>query len=147
MERSLVLIKPDGVQRGLIGEIITRLEKKGLIIAGAKLIHMSSDLAERHYSEHKGKPFFKDLVDFITSGPVLAMVWEGKSAVTAVRTIMGATNPLYSMPGTIRGDYGLDIEKNIMHSSDSPESASQEISLFFSAGEILTYPKSGQEWI
>lgn len=147
MERTFSMVKPDGVQRGLIGEIITRFEQRGIKLVALKLMQITSALAAEHYSEHIGKAFFDDLVDFITSGPVVAMVLEGENAVAMVRAMMGATNPQESAPGTIRGDYGMTINKNIIHGSDSPVSAAREIDLFFSADEIISYPKAGDSWI
>ena len=131
MEKTFVAIKPDGVQRGLIGKIISRLEKKGLKLVAMKFILVTNELAQKHYGEHKEKPFFKNLVGFITSGPVVAMVWEGKNAINTVRKMMGKTNPLDAEDGTIRGDYGIDIGRNVVHSSDGPQSAEKEINLFF----------------
>ena len=131
MEETLVLIKPDGVKRQICGEILTRYERKGLIIKAMKLLQTPKELAEEHYAEHKDKPFFGELVDFITSGPVLAFVLAGKNAVTSVRTINGATNPLDATPGSIRGDYALTMDANVVHASDSPESAAREVSLWF----------------
>ncbi|XEC93851.1 nucleoside-diphosphate kinase [Paenibacillus tarimensis] len=131
MERTFVMVKPDGVKRGLIGEIVARFEKRGFRLAGAKLMAVSRELAERHYIEHKERPFFGELVDFITSGDVFAMVWEGKDAVKIARSMIGKTNPADADPGTIRGDYALTVESNIIHGSDSPESAEREIGLFF----------------
>lgn len=129
--RTLVLVKPDGVQRGLIGEIISRLEKKGLKIAALRMLRMDAAMARRHYAVHEGKPFFGDLVEFITSGPIVAAIVEGEKAVEVVRTMMGDTDPKKSAPGTIRGDFGLDIGQNLIHGSDSDENAQKEISLFF----------------
>jgi nucleoside-diphosphate kinase len=129
--RTLVLVKPDGVRRGLIGEIISRMEKKGLRIAALRMLQMDEALARRHYAVHEGKPFFNDLVDFITSGPVVAMLLEGERAVDVVRTMMGDTDPKKSAPGTIRGDFGMDIGQNLIHGSDSDENARKEIDLFF----------------
>jgi len=140
MERSLVLVKPDAMQRGLAGEIISRLERKGLKIAAMKMLHMDKDLAQRHYAIHKGKTFFDDLVNFITSSPVIAIIFQGEAAVEIVRQTMGETDPAKAHPGTIRGDLGLDIGHNLIHGSDSPENASAEIALFFSAEEIFDYP-------
>ena len=131
MERTLVLIKPDGVDRGLIGEILSRFEKKGLKIVGLQMLKMDHSLAERHYAEHKDQPFFGGVVDFMTSSPIVAAIIEGEEAVVAVRNLMGATNPLQSPPGTIRGDYGLTTSHNLIHGSDSLESAKREIELFF----------------
>ena len=131
MEETLVLIKPDGVKRQICGEILTRYERKGLIIKAMKLLQTPKELAEEHYAEHKDKPFFGELVDFITSGPVLAFVLAGKNAVTSVRTINGATNPVDATPGSIRGDYALTMDSNVVHASDSVESAVREIQLWF----------------
>ena len=147
MEQTLVLVKPDGVQRGLIGEIISRLERRGLKLAALKMMQVDQALAQQHYGEHAQRPFFRGLVDFITSAPVVAMVWEADNAVEVVRTTMGETQPAASSPGTIRGDLALDIGRNLIHGSDSPESAKREISLFFSPGEILEYRRSTDSWI
>tara|TARA_Y100000588_G_C14006919_1_gene818191 strand:+ start:38 stop:487 length:450 start_codon:yes stop_codon:yes gene_type:complete len=147
MERTLVLVKPDGVQRGLIGEVISRLEKRGLKLVGMKLMQVDDALARQHYGEHVDRPFFGGLVEFITSAPVVAMAWEADNAVEAVRNTMGQTNPTTSPPGTIRGDLGLDIGRNLVHGSDSPESAQRELALFFGAGEILDYSRSNDSWI
>jgi nucleoside-diphosphate kinase len=130
-QRTLVLVKPDGVKKGLIGEIISRLEKKGLKIAAMRMLRMDKTLARRHYAVHKGKPFFVGLVDFITSGPIVAVVVEGEKSVEVVRKLMGETDPVKAAPGTIRGDYGLDIGENLIHGSDSEENAQKEIALFF----------------
>lgn len=131
MEETLVLIKPDGVKRQICGEILTHYERKGLIIKAMKLLQTPKELAEEHYAEHKDKPFFGELVDFITSGPVLAFVLAGKNAVTSVRTINGATNPVDATPGSIRGDYALTMDSNVVHASDSVDSAAREIHLWF----------------
>jgi len=139
VQKTLVLIKPDAVQRGLVGEIVSRLERKELKIAALKMLQMDKALAKRHYAIHKGKPFFSSLVDFITSGPIVAIVIEGSNAVEATRRIMGETDPLKAAPGTIRGDFGSEIEQNLIHGSDSEENAKQEISLFFSDKELLCY--------
>ena len=147
MERTLVLVKPDGVQRGLIGEVINRLEQLGLKLVGMKLMEVDDALARQHYGEHVDRPFFGGLVEFITSAPVVAMAWEADNAVEAVRNTMGQTNPTSSPPGTIRGDLGLDIGRNLVHGSDSPESAQRELSLFFSDGELLDYTRSNDPWI
>jgi len=147
MDRTLVLVKPDGVQRGLIGEIISRLERRGLKIVGMKLMHVSEELANRHYGEHEGKPFFAGLVGFITSGPIVAMAIEGNNVVGLVRTTVGETNPADSAPGTIRGDLGVDIGRNLIHGSDSDESAKRELSLFFTEGELLDYSRVTDPWI
>ncbi|EIT86591.1 nucleoside diphosphate kinase [Fictibacillus macauensis ZFHKF-1] len=132
MEKTFLMVKPDGVERKLIGEIVTRFEKKGFQLVGAKLMTISRDLAENHYGEHKERPFFGELVDFITSGPVFAMVWEGENVISVARNMMGKTNPADAAPGTIRGDYATQMSNNIIHGSDSPESALREIGLFFS---------------
>ena len=147
MERTLVLVKRDGVQRGLIGEVINRLEHRGLKLVGMKLMEVDDALARQHYGEHVDRPFFGGLVEFITSAPVVAMAWEADNAVEAVRNTMGQTNPTSSPPGTIRGDLGLDIGRNLVHGSDSPESAQRELSLFFSDGELLDYTRSNDPWI
>ena len=147
MERTLVLVKPDGVQRGLIGEIVGRLEKRGLKLVGMKLLQVDEGLAHRHYGEHVDRPFFPGLVSFITSGPVVAMAWEANNAVEIVRSTMGPTNPVAAVPGTIRGDFGVDIGRNLIHGSDSTESAERELALFFQPGEILSYGRSNDEWI
>jgi nucleoside-diphosphate kinase len=137
VERTLVLVKPDAMQRALAGEIVGRLEGRGLALRGAKLVLVDRSLAEQHYAEHAEKPFYGELVDFITSGPTLALVVEGESAISVVRTTMGATNPTDSAPGTIRGDLALAMPDNLVHGSDSPESAEREIGLWFSADEIV----------
>jgi nucleoside-diphosphate kinase len=131
MDRTLILVKPDAFSRGLTGEIISRFENKGLRIADLRRMQMDTDLAERHYAEHNGKPFFSELVEFITSGPLVAMVLEGEEAVTAARQVIGATNPLEAVPGSIRGDYAIETGTNLVHGSDSDESAAREIELFF----------------
>ena len=147
MERTLVLVKPDGVQRGLVGEVISRLERRGLKLAALKLMLVDDALARRHYSEHLERPFFPGLAAFITSSPLVAMVWEADNAVSIVRQTMGETNPVNSPAGTIRGDLGIDIGRNLVHGSDGPESAEREISLFFAPGEILSYDRSLDPWI
>lgn len=147
IERTFIMVKPDGVQRNLIGEIVARFEKKGFQLVGAKLMQVSRELAERHYAEHKERPFFGELVDFITSGPVFAMVWEGENVIATARQMMGKTNPQEAAPGTIRGDYGLTVGKNVIHGSDSPESAEREIRLFFKEEELVDYSKLMNQWI
>jgi len=147
MERTLVLVKPDGVQRSLIGEVISRLERRGLKLVAMKLMQVDDALARRHYGEHAQRPFFPGLVDFITSSPVVAMVWEAENAVEVVRNTMGDTKPANSPMGTIRGDLALDIGRNLVHGSDSLDSAQREIGLFFSPGEILEYGRSNDSWI
>ncbi|WP_066047587.1 nucleoside-diphosphate kinase [Robertmurraya korlensis] len=146
MEKTFLMVKPDGVQRNLIGEIVGRFEKKGFQLVGAKLMLVSDELAKQHYGEHKERPFFGELVDFINSGPVFAMVWEGENVIAAARQMMGATNPKDSQPGTIRGDFAVTVGKNIIHGSDSPESAEREIALFFKDEELLTYNKLLNNW-
>ncbi|WP_027717446.1 nucleoside-diphosphate kinase [Desulfovirgula thermocuniculi] len=147
MERTFVMVKPDGVQRGLVGEIISRFEKRGLKIVGLKMMQVTRELAEAHYGEHRGKPFFAPLVEYITSGPVVAMVLEGKNAVSVVREMMGATDPQKAAPGTIRAAYGLDIGRNVIHGSDGEESARREIALFFGEGELLSYRRDIDRWL
>ena len=147
MEKTLVLVKPDGVQRGLVGKIISRLENKGFRLVALKLMNVSKKLAEEHYGEHVDRPFFGDLVRFITSSPIVAMAIEGENAVQVVRTTMGLTNPQEAAPGTIRGDFGLTIGMNLIHGSDSGESATRELDLFFEPSEILEYSKDIERWI
>jgi len=147
MERSLVLIKPDAIQRGLAGEIISRLERKGLKIVAMKMLHMDKNLAQRHYAIHKGKAFFDDLVNFITSSPLIAIIFQGKNAVEVIRQMMGETDPAKAQPSTIRGDFGIDIGHNLVHGSDSLENASKETDLFFSAEEIFNYDRELDTWI
>ncbi|GAB7387511.1 nucleoside-diphosphate kinase [Bacillaceae bacterium] len=147
MERTFIMVKPDGVQRNLIGEIISRFERKGYQLVAAKLMQVSTELAEKHYAEHKDKPFFGELVSFITSSPVFAMVWQGKNVISTARSMMGKTNPAEAAPGTIRGDYGISVGMNIIHGSDSPESAEREIALWFDEKEILNYDKDVNKWL
>ncbi|WP_405101807.1 nucleoside-diphosphate kinase [Oceanobacillus sp. FSL H7-0719] len=147
MEKTFLMVKPDGVQRNLIGEIVQRFEKKGFKLAGAKLMQISNELAEEHYGEHKERPFFGELVEFITSGPVFAMVWEGENVIATARNMMGKTNPAEAAPSTVRGDYGITVGKNIIHGSDSPESAEREIKLFFDEKELVAYDKVDTNWI
>ena len=146
-EKTLVLVKPDGVQRGLVGEIVGRMERKGLRIHALKMMRADEALARRHYAEHVEKPFFKGLSEFITSGPLVAMVLEGPNAVANVRAMMGVTDPAKSAPGTIRGDFGLTIGMNLIHGSDSPERAQQEIEIFFEPHEVLEYSRDVERWI
>ena len=146
-ERTFVMIKPDGVQRGFIGEIITRFEKKGLKLVAMKLVSVSRELAEKHYDVHKGKPFFKPTVKYITSSPVVAMIVEGKKAINLVRGMMGKTDPQDAAMGTIRGDYGQFIGRNIVHGSDSPDTAEFEINLWFKPEEIANYSRIDEEWL
>lgn len=147
MEKTFVMVKPDGVQRGVVGDIVRRFEQKGFKLVGAKLMQVSNELAETHYAEHKERPFFGELVDFITSGPVFAMVWEGENVISVARTMIGATNPSEANPGSIRGDYGVTVGKNIIHGSDSSESAEREINLFFNENELVSYDKQIDTWI
>lgn len=147
MEKTFIMVKPDGVQRGLVGEIISRFEKKGFQLVGAKLMHVSRELAEEHYAEHKERPFFGELVDFITSSPVFAMVWQGENVIATARQMMGKTNPAEALPGTIRGDYGVSVGMNIIHGSDSPESAARELKLWFPESEQVAYEKTIDRWI
>jgi nucleoside-diphosphate kinase len=147
MEKTFLMVKPDGVQRHLVGEIVGRFERKGFQLVGAKLMTIPVELAEKHYGEHKGKPFYDSLVQFITSGPVFAMVWQGENVIELSRKIMGKTNPKDAEPGTIRGDYTMVVSNNIIHGSDSPESAEREISLFFQENELVEYDKVINSWI
>lgn len=147
MERTFVMVKPDGVQRGLVGNVMSRLENKGLKLVGCRFLQMSPQMAETHYGVHRERPFFGELVSFITSGPVLAMVWEGPSAIKVVRNLVGATNPEEAAPGSIRGDRALEISKNVVHASDGPDTARFEIDLFFQASQLVEYSRSGDEWI
>lgn len=147
MEKTFLMVKPDGVQRNLIGEIVQRFEKKGFKLCGAKLMQIPEELAQQHYAEHKERPFFGELVTFITSGPVFAMVYEGENVIKTAREMMGKTNPAEAAPGTIRGDYGVTVGKNIIHGSDSAESAEREINLFFNESEIISYTKQDNDWI
>jgi nucleoside-diphosphate kinase len=147
-ERTFVMVKPDGVQRALAGDIVGRFEQRGLKLVGAKLMRIDQELAEEHYGEHEDKPFFEDLTEFITSGPVLAMVWEGQDAVAQVRSMMGETDPAESAPGTIRGDFGLDLGRNVVHGSDTEEgSAEREIDLFFDEEELVDYERVDEQWL
>lgn len=147
MEKTFIMLKPDAVQRGLVGQIINRFESKGCKLVGMKLIKVNRDLAEKHYEEHKGKGFFEPTVNYIMSSPVVAMVWEGKNVVAIARELMGSTNPASANPGTIRGAYGMDISRNVIHGSDSVASAEREIALYFQPEEILEYHKVGEEWL
>jgi nucleoside-diphosphate kinase len=147
VERTLVLIKPDGVQRGLIGEITRRLERRGLRLIAARFIQVDRKLAERHYAVHQGKPFYPGLVNYITSGPVMAMVWEGPAAVIAVRQTMGSTRPTEAAPGTVRHDFGLEIGRNLTHASDSPETAQAEVALWFRQDELVTWERAVDRWV
>jgi nucleoside-diphosphate kinase len=147
LQKTLVLLKPDAVQRGLVGELVSRLERKGLKLVGMKLARMDDTLARQHYAEHVDKPFFKGLAEFITSGPLVAMAIEGEDAIGMVRSLVGETNPASAAPGTIRGDYAVSIGLNLVHGSDSPESAKRELALFFEENEILEYDRATDPWI
>jgi nucleoside-diphosphate kinase len=147
MERTLIIIKPDAVQRGLMGRIITRFERRGLRIAAMKLIHIDEALAQRHYAIHEGKPFYEPLIAYITSSPVVVMVLEGNDAIDIARRTMGATNPAKAAPGTIRADFGLEIGRNLVHGSDGPDTAAFEVPLFFDEEEILSYDRDTDPWI
>ncbi|PSB22664.1 nucleoside-diphosphate kinase [filamentous cyanobacterium CCP1] len=147
MERTFIAVKPDGVQRALVGEIIQRFEAKGFTLVGLKLLNVSRELAEKHYDVHKDKPFFAGLVNFITSGPVVAMVWEGEGVVASARKLIGATNPLSAEPGTIRGDYGVSIGRNLIHGSDAVETAQREIGLWFSDSELASWQPTITPWL
>jgi nucleoside-diphosphate kinase len=147
MERTLIIIKPDGVQRGLVGPILTRFERRGLRFAALKLMHITPELAARHYAIHKGKPFYDGLIEFITSGPVLVAVIEGHDAINIARKTMGVTNPAAAEPGTIRADFGLEVGRNLVHGSDGPDTAAFEVPLFFSEEEILSYNRAVDDWI
>jgi len=147
LERTFLAIKPDGVQRGLVGEITHRFEAKGFTLVGLKFMTVSRELAEQHYDVHRDRPFFAGLVEFITSGPVVAMVWEGEGVVAAARKMIGATNPLTAEPGTIRGDFGVNIGRNLIHGSDAVDTASSEISLWFKEAELINWQPSLSSWI
>lgn len=147
MERTFLMVKPDGVQRNLIGEVIKRFETKGFTLVGLKMLKVSRELAEKHYDVHKERPFFGSLVDFITSAPVVAMVWEGDGVVASARKIIGATNPLNGEPGTIRGDYGVSIGRNLIHGSDAIETAQREIALWFQDNELANWEPTLKPWL
>lgn len=147
MERTYVMVKPDGVQRNLVGEILSRFEKKGFKIVGLKMLRLTREIAEKHYAEHIGKPFFESLVSYITSGPVVAFVLEGKDVVATVRAMNGATNPLNAGPGTVRGDYAIEVGRNVIHASDSVESANREIGIYFTEAELCEYTKNVDNWL
>ena len=147
MERTLVLVKPDGVQRGLIGEVIGRLEHRGLRLVAAKFIQVSQELAETHYAIHIGKPFYNGLIEYITSAPVMAMVWDGPNAVAAVRQTMGATRPTEAAPGSIRHDFALEVSRNLTHASDSVENGEKEVALWFSPAELVDWKRDSDRWI
>ncbi len=147
MEQTFVLVKPDGVQRGLVGEVIARLERRGLKLKAAKFMAVSQEMAERHYSIHKGKFFYESLIQYITSAPVMAMVWSGPNAVDAVRQTMGATRPTEAAPGSIRHDYGLEIGRNLTHASDSVENGIKEIDLWFQPEELVDWSRATDPWV
>ena len=147
MERTFVIIKPDAVQRGLVGEVISRIERRGLRLIGMKFVAVSTELAEQHYAIHKGKPFYEGLIRYITSAPVVAMAWEGNNAIAAVRQLMGATNPVQAAPGTIRADFGLEVGRNLTHGSDSPENGVAEVNLWFGADELVSWAKIDADWV
>ncbi len=147
MQRTLILLKPDAVHRRLLGTLIHRFEQKGLRLAGLKLIHAGRDLAEKHYAVHKGKPFYDSLVQFITGGPTVAMVWEGREAITVARNLMGPTDGAKAPPGTIRGDFAISIQNNLVHGSDSPENASAEITLWFKPEELVNWQPVDANWV
>jgi nucleoside-diphosphate kinase len=147
VEKTLVLVKPDGVQRGLIGEVISRLERRGLRMIAAKFMNVSQELAETHYGIHKGKPFYDGLIKYITSAPVMAMVWEGPNAVAAVRQTMGSTKPVEAAPGSIRHDFGLEVGRNITHASDTPENGLKEVELWFQPTEVVSWQRDIDRWI
>jgi len=147
VERTLVLIKPDGVQRGLIGEVIKRLERRGLRLVGAKFMSVSQELAETHYGIHKGKPFYEGLIQYITSAPVMAMVWEGPNAIAAVRQTMGSTRPTEASPGSLRHDFALEVGRNLTHASDTVENGEKEVELWFNPQELVTWDRSVDPWI
>lgn len=147
MERTFIAVKPDGVQRGIVGEIVRRFETKGFTLVGLKLLQVSRELAEQHYDVHKERPFFPGLVEFITSGPVVAMVWEGEGVIASARKLIGATNPLSAEPGTIRGDFGVSIGRNLIHGSDAPETAQREIGLWFKDEELVSWQPTVTPWL
>ena len=147
MERTLIIAKPDAVQRGLTGEIIQRFERRGLRLIGMKFIQMSRELAEQHYAVHQGKPFYEPLVSYITSGPVVVMAWEGTEAIQAARTTMGSTKCFEAAAGTIRGDFGLEVGRNLVHGSDSVENGQKEVALFFSEDELVSWARDVDPWI
>ncbi|ABG50503.1 nucleoside diphosphate kinase [Trichodesmium erythraeum IMS101] len=147
MERTFIAIKPDGVQRGLVGQIISRFETKGFTLVGLKIMTVTKELAEKHYDVHKERPFFSSLIEFIKSGPLVAMVWEGEGVVASARKIIGATNPLTAEPGTIRGDYGISLGRNLIHGSDAIETAQTEINLWFKEEELVSWKPTLTSWI
>ena len=147
MQKTFVIVKPDAVQRGLIGEITARLERRGLKLVAAKFLAVSQELAETHYAIHKGKPFYEGLINYITSAPVMAMVWEGPDAIAAVRQTMGATRPTEAAPGSVRHDFGLEVGRNLTHASDSPENGEAEVKLWFKPEELVSWQRATDAWI
>ena len=147
MEQTLILVKPDGAQRGLIGQIISRFERRGMKLVGLKFIQMTNELAAQHYAVHQGKKFYDDLIEYIVSGPVVAMVWAGEDAIAAARATMGSTRPVDSAPGTIRGDFGMEVSRNLVHGSDEPENAKKEVALFFDGSELIDWQRDSDKWI
>ncbi len=147
MERTLVLVKPDGVQRGLVGEVIARLERRGLRLVAAKFMQVSTELAETHYAIHKGKPFYEGLIAYITSAPVMAMAWEGPNAIAAVRQTMGATRPTEAAPGSVRHDFGLEVGRNLTHASDTVENGEKEVELWFKNEELIDWKREVDRWV
>ncbi len=146
-EKTFIMVKPDGVHRGLVGDILSRFEHKGFKIVALRMLNITPEMAEEHYGEHKDKPFYKGLTEFITAGPVVAMVVEGDNAIAAIRKMVGATNPQDAVPGTIRHDYGMHTGRNLIHASDAPESAGREIPLFFGIDQILDYTHHSEKWV
>ncbi len=147
MEQSFVMLKPDAVQRKISGQIISRFENKGLTLIAMKMLHISEELAQKHYGIHKGKPFYNSLIDFITSSPVIATVWEGENAIKTIRNLVGSTNPQEATPGSIRGDFALNMTFNMIHASDAPDTAKSEIALFFNQDELQTYSPIINKWL
>ena len=147
MEQTLILVKPDGVQRGLVGQIISRFEQRGLKLRGMKFMQISPELASQHYAVHQGKPFYDDLIDYIISGPVVAMVWEGKDGISAARKTIGSTRPAEAQAGTIRGDYAMEVGRNLVHGSDSAENAAREVELFFGKDDLIGWQRDTEGWI
>lgn len=147
MERSLVLVKPDGVQRGLVGEVISRLERRGLRLVGARFMQVSKELAETHYAIHQGKPFYEGLISYITSAPVMAMVWEGPNAITAIRQTMGSTRPTEAAPGSLRHDFALEVGRNLTHASDSVDNGANEVALWFKPDELVDWNREVDRWV
>jgi nucleoside-diphosphate kinase len=147
LEQTLIIVKPDGVQRGLVGEVLARLERRGLKLAGLRLMQIDRALAERHYAVHKGKSFYDGLVNYITSGPVVVAVVEGPDAIAVVRRVIGSTRSNEAAPGTVRGDFALTVDRNIIHASDAPETAEFEVGLYFQSGEVLSYTRDLDRWV